>query len=239
MELKEKIALITGASQGIGRSISITLAEEGATVILAARNEKKLKEVSTEINNNGGKSLIFPADLSCEKDIKSLFEYIKKKEGRLDILVNNAAKVIAGKFIDFSTADYDSLMAINLRGLFICCREAVSLMLPQKSGYIINISSVVGFKGYPELTAYTASKHGVMGITKSIAAEYQKDGICVSAILPGGVDTELCADARPDLDRSVLMPPQDIADTIRFIFKLSDNAWIDEIYIRRRNSKPF
>lgn len=239
MELKGKVALVTGASQGIGRSISIGLAKEGVTVILAARNEKNLKEVSSAINDSGGKSVFFPTDLASESNIRDLFRFIKTEEGKLDILINNAAKVIAGRFTEFSTSDYDSLMAINLRSLFICCREAISMMLPRKSGFIINISSVVGFKGYPELTAYTASKHGVMGITKSLASEFQKDGICVSAILPGGVDTQLCTDARPDLDRSVLMPPEDILDTVLYILKLSDNAWVDEIYIRRRSSKPF
>lgn len=239
MELKAKIALVTGASRGIGKNISMGLAKEGATVILAARNEKNLKKVSKEINDSGGNSIIFPTDLSYENNIKDLFKYVKTEKGKLDILINNAAKVIAGKFTDFSTADYDDLMSINLRSLFICCREAINLMLPHKSGFIINISSVVGFKGYPELTAYTASKHGVMGITKSIASEFQNDGICVSAILPGGVDTELGAGARPDLDRSLLMYPQDITNTVLFMLGLSDKAWVDEIYIRRRSSKPF
>ncbi|MDD3521093.1 MAG: SDR family NAD(P)-dependent oxidoreductase, partial [Actinomycetota bacterium] len=102
MELKAKIALVTGASRGIGKNISMGLAKEGATVILAARNEKNLKKVSKEINDSGGNSIIFPTDLSYENNIKDLFKYVKTEKGKLDILINNAAKVIAGKFTDFS-----------------------------------------------------------------------------------------------------------------------------------------
>jgi 3-oxoacyl-[acyl-carrier protein] reductase len=112
-------------------------------------------------------------------------------------------------------------------------------MVAQRSGAIINISSVVGFKGYPNQAAYTASKHGVVGLTKSLAAEAQEHDIRVSVILPGGVDTHLVGDARPDLDRSVLMQPEDIAQTVLYLLSLSDRAHVDQIYIRRRTSKPF
>jgi 3-oxoacyl-[acyl-carrier protein] reductase len=112
-------------------------------------------------------------------------------------------------------------------------------MSPRRQGYIINISSVVGFKGYPNQAAYTATKHGVMGITKSLAVEAQPHGIRVSAVLPGGVDTALAAAGRPDLDRSVLLQPRDIAQAVLYLLSLSERAAVDEIYIRRRSSAPF
>ena len=112
-------------------------------------------------------------------------------------------------------------------------------MRPRRCGFIINVSGVVGFKGYPHQAAYTAAKHGIMGLTKSLAVEAQEHGIRVSAVLPGGVDTELVAQARPDLDRAVLMQPDDIAHTIMYLLSLSDRAHVDQIYIRRRNSAPF
>jgi 3-oxoacyl-[acyl-carrier protein] reductase len=112
-------------------------------------------------------------------------------------------------------------------------------MIPQKSGYIINVASVVGFKGYVNQAAYTATKHGVMGLTKVLSAEAQPHGIRTSAILPGGVDTDMVGDARPDLDRSVLLQPSDIAQTVMYLLSLSERAAIDQIYIRRRNSTPF
>ena len=141
--------------------------------------------------------------------------------------------------MDFPSSDYDKIMDINLKGVFLCCREAMRLMVPAGRGYIINISSVVGFKGYPEQSAYTASKHGVMGLTKSLSVEAQEHNIRVSVILPGGVDTDLVRAARPDLDRTVLIPPEDIADTVLYLLSLSERAVVDQVYIRRRNSAPF
>lgn len=239
MNLKDKIVLVTGASKGIGKNISITLAKEGAIAVLTSRNKEMLKKTQEEIEFLGGRALAIPADISKEKELSDLFGKIRDRFGRLDILVNNAATIITGRIADFSLKDYDIMMQTNLRGLYICCQQALKFMLPQKSGYIINISSVAGFKGYAGQSAYTASKHGVMGITKSLAAEVYKDGIFVTAILPGGVDTELARYARPDIDRTALISTQDIADTVLYLLHLSDTAWVDEIYIHRRNAQPF
>jgi len=239
MDLKDKVVLVTGASKGIGKNISITLAKEGAIAVLTSRNKELLLKTQKEIESLGGRALAMPADISKEEEISNLFDKINDRFGRLDILVNNAAIMITGRVADFSLEDYDKMMQTNLRGLFSCCQHALKFMLPQKSGYIINISSVAGFKGYSGQAAYTASKHGVIGITKSLAAEVYKDGIFVASILPGGVDTELLWYARPDLDRSVLISTQDIADTVMYMLHLSDTAWVDEIYIHRRNAQPF
>ncbi|MHB9128743.1 MAG: SDR family oxidoreductase [Candidatus Humimicrobiaceae bacterium] len=239
MNLKDKVVLITGASKGIGKNISIALAKEGAITVLVSRNKETLEKTHEEILSLGGKALAIPADISKEEEILNLFSKIKDQFGRLDILINNAATIITGKLVDFSLKDFDKMMQTNLRGLYICCQQALRIMLPQKSGYIINISSVAGFKGYAEQSAYTAGKHGVMGITKSLAAEVYKDGIFVSAILPGGVDTELAWYARPDIDRSILISPQDIADTVLYLLRLSDTAWVDQIYIHRKTAQPF
>ena len=239
MNLKDKVLLVTGASKGIGKNISITLAKEGAITVLAARNKEMLVKTQEEIQLSGGSALAIPTDISKEKEVINLFSKIKDQFGKLDILVNNAAIAITGMMVDFSLKDYDKIMQTNLRGLFVCCQDALKIMLPRKSGYIINISSVVGFKGYAEQSAYTASKHVVMGITKSLAAEVYKDGIYVCAILPGGVDTELAWYARPDIDRSILISPQDIADTVMYLLHLSDTAWVDQIYIHRKTAQPF
>ena len=112
-------------------------------------------------------------------------------------------------------------------------------MAAKNAGFIINVSSVVGIKGYPEQAAYTASKHGVVGLTKSLAVEAQPHNVRVSLILPGGVDTEMASQSRPDLDRSILMQPEDISQAVIYLLSLSDRAHIDQIYIRRRNSSPF
>jgi 3-oxoacyl-[acyl-carrier protein] reductase len=238
-DLKDQVALVTGASRGIGRSISIALAHCGAHVVITARNVQLLKELEEEINRSGGAATSIPGDLSNENDIASLFEIIRDRMGRLDVIINNAAVGLWGKMENFSIEDYDRMMAINVRGLYLCCQQALRMMIPQMRGFIINISSVVGFKGYPEQSAYTASKHAVMGITKSLAVEAQEHNIQVSAIQPGGVETDLAFQARPDLDPSILIKPDDIAAAVVFLLSLSDRAWIDQIYIRRRNGTPF
>lgn len=238
-DLQDQVALVTGASRGIGRSIAIGLAGAGARVVLTARNNEKLLSVRQEISSRGGTALHVPVDLSRETDIFRLFQEIRDNYGRLDILVNNAGIGLWGKLVDFPLENFDRIMEVNVRGLYVCCQQAMKIMTVQKRGFIFNVSSVVGFKGYPGQSAYTASKHAVMGITKSLAVEAQEHNICVTAILPGGVNTDFIGDARPDLDRSILIPPEDISRCVLFLLSLSDRSMIDEIYIRRRSSEPF
>lgn len=239
VDLKNQIALVTGATRGIGRSISLALANSGAHVILAARTENLLQILKEEITSRGGKATAVRTDVAVEQDILSLFETIKDNLGKLDIVINNAGIGIWGKIVNFAIEDFDKLINVNLRGMYICCQQSMKMMIPAHSGYIINISSVVGFKGYPNQSAYTASKHGVMGLTKSLSVEAQEHGIRVSAILPSGVDTDLIVSARPDLDRSVLIHPEDIANTVLYLLSLSDRAMVDQVYIRRMTGAPF
>ncbi len=239
VDLSGRTALVTGASRGIGRSVSEALAESGAHVFLLARSEGSLRQVEQAVGERGGRATALPADLSSVDEVRRAFAALHRQAGRLDILVNNAALGLWGKFLDFSVEDFDRLMAVNVRGTYLCCQEGLKLMIPAGGGYIVNIASVVGFKGYPNQSAYTASKHAVMGMTKSLAVEAQEHGVCVAAISPGGVDTGLAAEARPDLDRSRLILPRDIADTVLYLLSLSERAWVDHIYIRRRSSSPF
>ena len=238
MDLNNKVAIVTGASKGIGRSISIFLAKQGVKVVLAARTKEKLEETQNIITSFKGTSTVVPTDISKDNEIINLFKITKKEFGRLDILINNAGTVVRGKLVDFSTNDYDKIMNVNLKGVFICCQQALKIMIPQKSGFIINIGSNIVFKNYPEQGVYAASKHGIVGITKTIANEVQHYGIHTALIHPGAADTELISQARPDLGRSALIPPDDIAKTVLYMLQLSDNSWVDEIYLRRRTAKP-
>jgi 3-oxoacyl-[acyl-carrier protein] reductase len=239
VDLEGQTALVTGAGRGIGRAIAKALASKGARVFLAARTASQLESTADEIRRSGGKAVPVPVDLAEEQDIRSLFDRIGGAADKLDILINNAGVGIYGPLVDFASADFDMVMRINAKAAFLCCQQAVRLMMPKKSGYIINISSVLGFKGYPNQAAYTASKHALIGLTKSLAVEAQEYGIRVSAILPGGVDTQMVAKARPDLDPRILLQPEDVAHAVLFLLSLSDRAAIDQIYIRRRNSNPF
>jgi NAD(P)-dependent dehydrogenase (short-subunit alcohol dehydrogenase family) len=237
--LAGKIALVTGAGRGIGRAISLALGAAGAQVIVAARTRPEIEAVAREISQAGGVASAWPVDLSREAEITALFDFIREKFGRLDVLVNNAGLGLFGPIVEFAAADLDRLYTINVRGTFLCCQQALKLMIPQAGGYIINIASVVGFKGYPGQAGYGISKHGVIGLTKSLAVEAQPYGIRVSVVSPGGVNTDMIGNARPDLDRSVLLQPEDIAQTVMFLLSLSNQAAVDEIYIRRRASQPF
>ena len=238
LDLTKQVALITGAGRGIGAAIAKRLSRSGAHVVLTARTTDEIEAVAAEIRNVGEAATAIASDVSNEASVKNLFEQIQSSSGSLDILVNNAGIGIFGPFLDFETGDFEKVLDVNVKGCFLCCREALRMMQPQSRGTIVNISSVVGFKGYPLQGAYTASKHGVMGLTRSLAAETHASGIRVSAVLPGGVDTEMVRSARPDLSPDDLMDPDDVADAVAYLLSLSDRAAVDEIYIRRRSSAP-
>jgi len=238
-QLDGMTALVTGAGRGIGRAVALAIADAGARVALAARTAEQIDAVAQEIADAGGEALPVAVDVSDEAAVGDLFARIGTHLGPVDILVNNAGVGIYGPLAEFAAADFDRVLAVNLRGTFLCCREAMRMMMPRRSGTIINVSSVVGFKGYPNQAAYAASKHGIMGLTKSLAAEAVEPGIRVSAILPGGVDTEMVRASRPDLDPSDLLAPEDVAGAVMYLLSLSDRAAVDQIYIRRRTSSPF
>lgn len=237
--LEGKVAIVTGAGRGIGRCIALTLARNGARVSLAARTEAELRAVQAEIEADGGEAASFPTDLGLEEEAVALVQNTVQRFGRLDILVNNAGIGIFGPLEKTSAEQWDRLMAINARAPFLLCREAIPFLRQQAEAFIININSVVGVKGYINQAAYSASKHALMGMTKALAREVQEDGIRVHAICPGGVDTQLIGVARPDLDHSILMRPQEIADIVLFLVTRQGNAVIDEIHVRRAASMPW
>ncbi|MCP4166725.1 MAG: SDR family oxidoreductase [Chloroflexi bacterium] len=237
--LDGKVAIITGAGRGIGRHIALMLAQRGAKVVLAARTECQLRAVQKEIESQSGNCLCVPADISIEAEVKHLVERTIGHWGRLDIVVNNAAIGDFGPLVETTTEAWDQVMAVNVRGTFLLCREAIPYLKRQACSYIVNINSVVGIKGYANQSLYSASKHAVMGMSKALAKEVQPDGIRVHAICSGGVDTGMIGDARPDLDRSLLMHPDDIADLVLFLVTRKGNAVIDQIDVRRAASTPW
>jgi len=238
-QLDGKVAVVTGAGRGIGRVIAQTLAASGIHIVAAARTAEEIDSLADEITGAGGKAIAVRTDVTDEAGVEELFGVIDDKCGRIDILINNAGMGVFSHIVDCSSEDFDRVLAVNAGGTFLCSREALKRMIPQKSGYIINISSVLGIRAYVNQGAYTAGKHGVMGLTKTLAIESQPHGIRVSAILPGGVNTEMIQKSRPDLDVSDLLEPEDIAGAVMYLLGLSEKAAVDQIYIRRRNSSPF
>ena len=185
--LKDKIALVTGASQGIGRAISVALAGAGARVVVAARNEQKLGEVVAEIAAAGGEALAVRMDVSSAEEIKAGFEATRAKFGRLDILVNNAAITRDGLALRIKLDDWEAVLRTNLTGAHLTIQQALGLMLRQRSGRIINVSSVVAQMGNAGQANYVAAKAGLIGLTKAIAIEVASRNITVNAVAPGFV----------------------------------------------------
>jgi 3-oxoacyl-[acyl-carrier protein] reductase len=237
--LQGKVALVTGGGRGIGRRIAERLAGVGVRTAVCARTAEEIDATARRIAGAGGAAMAVPCDVTREEDVDRLFADVVGRYGRLDVLVNNAGVGRFGPLVELSTRDFDEVVAVNLRGTFLCCRAAMRQMMAQRAGYIVNVASVVGVKGYPLQSAYTAAKHGVMGLTKSLAVEAQEHGVRVSAILPGGVDTEMITRSRPDLDVSELMRPDDVADALLYLLNLSETVAVDQVTLRRRRSQPF
>lgn len=238
-DLAGKVAIVTGASRGIGRRIALTLAENGARIALAARTAGDLEAVRAEIEALGGGAAALTTDVSQEDEVVSLVERTLARFGRLDIVVNNAGIGVLAPLAETTAEQWDGSMAVNARGPFLLCREAIAHLGRQERSFIVNVVSVVGVKGYAHQAAYSASKHALLGMTKALAKEVQKAGIRVHAICPGGVDTPMMRELRPDLDAAQLIRPQAIADAVLFLVTRSDNAVIDEIHVRRESSLPW
>ncbi|ADV81522.1 3-oxoacyl-[acyl-carrier-protein] reductase [Terriglobus saanensis] len=189
--LTGKTALITGASQGIGRAIALQLAADGVQIALAARNESKLTEVKAEIEAAGGTALTFALDVSSEDSIKSTAKAVIAHFGKLDILVNNAGITKDGLVLRMKLADFEDVLRTNLTGAFLLTQAVLSSMMKARSGRIINITSVVGEVGAAGQANYAASKAGMIGLTKSLAREFASRNITVNAIAPGFIESPM------------------------------------------------
>lgn len=238
-DLRKKCAIVTGAGKGIGRAIALGLADCGVNTVLASRTGDDLQVLKKEIEAKGGHALAVPTDVSTQGDVKNLVSQAVGAFGGVNIIINNAGVGKFGPLEHTSLETWDRIMAINARGPFLLCRECIPHLRKHDRSFIINIGSVVSVKGYINQAAYSASKHALMGMSKALAKEVQKDGIRVHMVCPGGVDTDMVGDARPDLDRSILIQPQEVADTVLFLLAQSGNACMDEIYIRRDSSMPW
>jgi 3-oxoacyl-[acyl-carrier protein] reductase len=228
--LKDKVALVTGASQGIGRATSLALAEAGATVAIAARNTEKLASLAAEIAAAGGEALAVPMDVADPAQVKTGFQQLLAKLGKLDILVNNAAITRDTLALRMKLEDWDAVLRTNLTGAHLCIQQALGAMLKQRAGRIINITSVVAETGNAGQANYVASKAGLIGLTRAIAVEVASRSITVNAIAPGFISTPMTDPLSQEIkDKMKSMIPlgrfgtdRDVAAAI--VFLASDEA---------------
>ena len=191
MTLSGRVVLVTGASQGIGRACALKLAQSGATVAVAARNQEKLKELVDQIEAASGKAGVFPIDVGDEEQVKSTFRAVISQFGKIDILVNNAGITRDQLVMRMKRADWDSVLNTNLTSAYLCTQQAIGSMLKQRWGRIINITSIFGQMGQAGQANYAASKAGLIGLTMAIAREVGSRSITCNAVAPGFIDTAM------------------------------------------------
>ena len=215
--LRDQVALITGGGRGIGAATADVLARKGAQVIVAGRTESELAETVARLRGAGLRGSAQVLDVADEAAVDAAFAAIAAEFGRLDILVNNAARLISGPFATLVMHDWDELMAVNLRGAVLCARQAFRLMA-KRDGAIVNVSSLGGIANtekFPGYAAYTVSKFALTGLTEALAAEGKDCGIRVNGVAPGAVDTAMLRQAAPHLRTRTI--PADVAKIIAFL----------------------
>lgn len=238
MDLTGKRALITGAGSGIGRAIAIRLAEEGMKLALVGRSADKLMRTAA-LTGRPLDMLVLPADITTDRGIRDIMHIMEGHFKGLDVLVNNAGMALNCPFEEITDEAFDRIMALNVRAPFVLCRNCLKLLRTSDCPTIINIGSVVSHEGYVHQAAYTASKHALLGMTKSLAREVYSEGIRVHMISPGGVYTDMISVARPDLSPEGMIQPEEIAELAAYLIAHRGNAVVDEIRPHRANKEPF
>ncbi|MGK3988651.1 SDR family oxidoreductase [Sorangium sp. So ce291] len=238
MRLKDKIALITGASRGIGRASALALSREGAVVVGVARTAADLDALERELRAAGGRGLMIEADVTRAASVAACVERAVRELGRIDILVNNAGVGGYRPFLEWSEDDYDRIMATNMKGTWLFCREVIPHMRRQGGGHIINVASVAGLQGYANEAIYCASKFAQVGLTQALDREFWQENIKVSAVCPGGVETHFAiGDGRTAGSERMqgFSTAEDVAEAVVLAALPRDRSRIVQIVMRPMN----
>ena len=231
MKNNKNIAIVTGASTGLGKSISVKLGLKGYFVVLASRNEKKLNNVYEIIKKNGGNAQVIVTDVSKEEEVKNL--YSKIDLSNVEVVVNNAGFGIFNKIQNVSLEEWDNQINTNLKGSFLISKYIVDKMIEKKSGKLIFINSVAGMNPYPYSSAYVASKYGLRGFTSSLREELREHNIKVISVHPGAIDTPFWNKVKVDFPKNDMLKSNDVADSILHAIQTPNNLVQEEIIIRR------
>ena len=229
-------ALVTGATEGIGRATAFALGRAGYRVGLCARTESKVRDLIQELEREGIQAAGRPADVGDSAQVSDMVTHMTGALGEIDVLVNNAGVLIARPFEELTLEDWDTTMSTNVRSLFLVTRAVLPPMRRRRHGSIVNVASLAGRNGFAGGTAYTASKHAVLGFSRSLMLEARKDNVRVIAICPGSVDTGMLREqSMLKAEPSRILRPDDVAATILHALSLPDRALVSELDIRPTN----
>jgi 3-oxoacyl-[acyl-carrier protein] reductase len=230
--LINQVAVVTGAARGIGEAIAVRLARMGAVVVLTARDSARLTQVKAAIEQQSGKAVVLPCDLTDAKAVAGFGARVREQCGRCDILVNNAGIAVLRKpLVDLPVEEWDQMMATNLRAPYLMIRSLAPMMIAAKAGHIINISSLAGKNVLPEGAAYSASKWGLNGLTYSVAEELRQYNVRVSVIAPGSVNTGFGGSGSTK-DRTRMVQPGDVAQVVAMLVTQAPNSFVSEVLLR-------
>ena len=227
--LQGQVAIVTGAGRGIGHAIAAALAREGATVVLAARTRQQLAQTAAAIRESGGTALAIPTDVTQDAAVEAMVEQAIAELGRLDILVTAAGVASFGPVAGTKPADWDGMLAVNLRAVMVTCRAVLPMMIRQRRGTIINVASVAAQRAIPGAAAYTATKAAVVGFSRVLAEELRAEKVRVGVLVPGAVDTPLWDTIPTPPDRSRMLRPEDVARAAVLMASLPPGASLEEL----------
>jgi 3-oxoacyl-[acyl-carrier protein] reductase len=237
MELADKVAVITGASKGIGKAVALAMADEGAHVAISARSGDLLKAVESQIREKGRDVFSFIGDMSVEEEIKSFISGAHDHFKRMDILINNAGLGIFKSVADMETGDWDTMFNLNVRGLFIATRDSLPYLREAGESAVVNVVSLAGKNTFVKGAGYSATKHAVLAFSKCLMLEEREHGLRVLAICPGSVATHFSGDPgdKPDPRREKITQAEDVAASIIHMLRMPQRAMVSEIDIRPTN----
>jgi NADP-dependent 3-hydroxy acid dehydrogenase YdfG len=227
--LAMQTAIVTGAGRGIGRAVALALAAEGSAVALAARSRRELADVAAEVRDRGGRALAVPTDVTSPEAVDALVEQTVAELGAVDLLVTAAGVASFGPLAGTKPADWEPMLAVNLRGVMLCCRAVLPPMVRQRRGSIINVASIAARRPIPGAAVYAATKAGVVAFSRVLADELRADGVRVGVISPGAVDTPLWDSIPGGPERARMLKPEDVARAVVLMAALPPHAALEDL----------